>query len=79
LPGGESNKPKEINAIQIGNLQGYEIVADGKNKNTKNALIYQVMLFDETGECFTVVGMANEDLEGNLKSFRDIAKTFARK
>ena len=76
LPGGESNKPKEINQIQIDNLQGYEIVGEGKNKNS---LIYQVMLFEETGQCFIIVGMANEDLENNLKSFRDVARTFTRK
>jgi len=79
LPGGELNKLKEINPIQIDNLQGYEIVADGKNKDSKDQLIYQIILFSETGDYFIIVGMATEDLEKNLKSFRNIAKTFKRK
>lgn len=79
LPRGELNKPKEINPIQIDNLQGYEIVADGKDKDSKEELIYQVMLFNEQGDYFIIIGLATEDRENNLKSFRNIAKTFKRK
>lgn len=79
LPRGESNTVKEINPIQIDNLQGYEIVADGKSKDLNNELVYLVMLFSDPGDYFIIVGKATEDLENNLKSFKNITKTFKRK
>jgi hypothetical protein len=79
LPGGELNKVKEINPIQIDNLKGFEIVAEGKSKDSKDELTYQVMLFDDADNYFIIIGKTSDELEKNLQVFKDIAKTFVRK
>lgn len=79
LPRGEFNAVKEINLIQIDNLQGYEIVANGKSKDAKTELIYQIILFNDKGDYYIIVGRATEDLENNLQRFKSIANTFKRK
>lgn len=79
LPRGEFNDIKEITPVQIDNLNGYEIVAKGKTKNAKDELVYQVMLFNDTGEYFIMVGTSTADFENRLKIFKSIAKTFKRR
>jgi hypothetical protein len=37
------------------------------------------MLFDGNGNYFLIIGQSREDFEDNLKSYKDIAKTFKRK
>jgi hypothetical protein len=78
-PRGEQNVVKEINPITIDNLSGYEIIADGKNKDAKDELVYQTMLFSGDGYYFIILGKATEDLTGNLERFKKIARTFKRK
>ena len=34
----------------IDNLNGYEIMCEGKDKNSKTELAYQVMLFNDQGD-----------------------------
>jgi hypothetical protein len=79
LPRGNLSEIKEIDPIQIDNLNGYEIIAKGKTKDAKEELIYSIMLFDNNGDYFIIVGMAAEDFENNLKKFKSIARTFQRK
>jgi hypothetical protein len=79
LPGGELNVVKEINPITIDNLSGYEIVANGKNKDSKHELIYQTIVFTGNDDYFIIIGKATEDLEFNLQIFKTITKTFRRK
>jgi hypothetical protein len=79
LPGGESSVVKEIKATTIDGLNGYEIVAEGKGANDKPELIYQVMLFNEKGDYYIILGQAKENMESNLETYRKIAKTFKRK
>ncbi len=79
LPGGELNIIKEIKEITIDNLKGFEIVADGKTKDNKAELVYQVMLFNDKGDYYIIVGQAKEDFDNNIVTFRKIAKTFKRK
>lgn len=79
LPRGESNTVKEINAVTIDHLPGYEIIADGKSKDSQDQLIYQVILFTGTGEYFIIVGSATEDFQTNLQQFKNITQTFKRK
>ena len=78
LPGGETNCIKKINPILIDNLPGYEIIAEGKSKSGKDQFVYQVILFSEKGY-FILVGMAPEELQSNLKSFKRITMSFRRK
>lgn len=79
LPRGEQNTIKEIKEITIDNLKGYEIVADGKTKDNKAELVYQVMLFNESGDYYIIVGQSKEDFDKYLESFKKIVKTFKRK
>ena len=79
LPRGELNVIKEINEITIDNLKGFQIVANGKTSDDKAELIYLVMLFNEKGDYYIIVGQAKEDFNKYLDSFKMIAKTFKRK
>jgi hypothetical protein len=79
LPRGELNVVKEIREITIDNLKGFEIVANGKTKDDKTELVYQVMLFNENGDYYIIVGQSQEDFEKYLESFKKITKTFKRK
>ena len=79
LPRGELNIIKEINDITIDNLKGFEIVANGKTQDDKAELIYQVMLFNEKGDYYIIVGQTKDDFNKYLESFKKTAKTFKRK
>ena len=79
LPRGELNVIKEINEITIDNLKGFEIVANGKTKDDKIELVYQVMLFNESGDYYIIIGQTKEDFKKYLESFKNITKTFKRK
>ena len=79
LPRGEFNVIKEIKNITIDNLKGYEIIADGKTKDDKPELVYQVILFNDKGDYYIILGQAKEEFEKNLDTLKKIAKTFKRK
>jgi hypothetical protein len=79
LPRGEQIVIKTINAIEVDHLPGYEIVANGKNKHGKDQLVYQVMLFNGATEYYLIIGMAADDQEKNLQTYKSITKTFKRK
>jgi hypothetical protein len=78
-PRGEFNIIKENKEITIDNLKGYEIVADGKTKDGKPELVYQVMLFNDNGDYYIIIGQAKEEFQNNLDAFKKVAKTFKRK
>lgn len=70
---------KNIAAVTIDNINGYEISAHGINKiHGKKELIYQTILFDGDMS-YSIVGIALEDFDENLKLFKSVAKTFKRK
>ncbi len=79
LPRGEFNQIKTIKEITIDNLKGYEIVANGKTKDDKAELVYQVMLFNENSDYYIIVGQAKEEFDKYLESFKKVTKTFKRK
>ena len=79
LPGGELLSIREIKEIRVDNLEGYEIVANGKSKDGKPELIYQVMLFNDRGDYYIILGQAQEDFQHNLTTFKKVTKTFKRK
>jgi hypothetical protein len=79
LPRGELNVIKEIQEITIDNLNGIEIIANGKTKDDKAQLVYQVMLFNDKGDYYIFVGQCQEDFENYLQRFKKITKTFKRK
>ncbi len=79
LPGGEHSQVKKIEPVTIDNLNGYEIIAQGKNKKSEDELVYQVMLYTDAGTYFILVGLAAADQEKNLAAFQKIAQTFKRK
>ncbi|MBK9735884.1 MAG: hypothetical protein IPO92_13385 [Saprospiraceae bacterium] len=79
LPRGEFSTIKKAGEITIDNLSGYEIIADGLTKDNKPELLYQVMLFNESGDYYIILGQAKEDFVKYLESFKKIAKSFTRK
>jgi hypothetical protein len=79
LPKGAFNIIKEIKETVIDGLNGYEIVAEGKAANGQPELIYQVMLFNDEGDYYIIIGQAKENMESNLEIYKKIAKTFKRK
>ena len=79
LPRGEFNVIKEIKETNIDSLNGYEIVADGKTADNQPELIYQVMLFNDRGDYYIILGQAKGNIKSNLETYKKIAKTFKRK
>ena len=79
LPRGDQSVIKQINEITIDNLKGYEIIADGKTKDNMPELVYQVMLFNDKGDYYIIVGQAKEEFQKYLETFRQVSKTFKRK
>jgi hypothetical protein len=69
----------EIKAVNIDNLTGFEIVANGKTNDARTELVYQVMLFNNNGDYYIIIGQTKEDFEKYLSLFKIIAKTFKRK
>jgi len=70
---------KEINAISIDSLYGYEIIADGKNQNKEKEIIYQVILFESNAGYFIFTGTAIDKFDQYLATFKTIARSFKRK
>ena len=79
LPRGEFSVIKEIKEITIDNLKGFEILANGKDKDDNPELIYQVMLFNDKGDYYIILGKSKDESEKYLKTFKSIAETFKRK
>ncbi|WP_298147307.1 hypothetical protein [Flavobacterium sp.] len=78
LPNGELSKIKEVNPIVIDNLNGFEIIANGKNADSQDEIVYQVILYNKS-EYYILVGQASNDQIQNLEIFKKIAKTFKLK
>lgn len=76
IPGGEQVNIKQNTAIAINDLNGYEIIAEGKTQDNKPELLYQVMLFNDQGDYFIIFGQAREEFEKNLETYKKIAKSF---
>ena len=79
FPRGESTVIMETKQITIDSLEGFEFIAEGVDKNENKVLIYMVMLYDESGDYYIIVGQAKEDREKYVEAFKKIAKTFHRK
>ncbi|MBI5217732.1 MAG: hypothetical protein HY958_02225 [Bacteroidia bacterium] len=70
---------KNIMSLIIDNCMGYEIFAYGVNKkNAKTELIYQAVLFNGDMS-YSMVGIAVDAFEENLKIFKQIMQTFKKK
>lgn len=71
---------EQLNKITIDNLNGYEIVASGKDtKSEQPMLIYQVMLFEEQSYFLMQGFVGNNNRQNNLEIFKQMARTFKRK
>lgn len=69
----------EINPVSVDNMKGFEIVGAGKSKDNTPALVYQLMVFDETGDYYMVVGQCKDTLTDYLNVYKSIARSFKRK
>ncbi|HRF75479.1 MAG TPA: hypothetical protein PLJ00_11505 [Chitinophagales bacterium] len=79
LPYAEETVIKTINPITINNISGYEIVAEGKDREKKPQLIYFVMLYPDNESFYIMVGMTSAKYEDYLSDFRKIAQSFTLK
>jgi hypothetical protein len=78
-PRGEQTVITEINPVSVDNMKGFEIVGAGKSKDNTPALVYQLMVFDETGDYYMVVGQCKDTLTDYLNVYKSIARSFKRK
>jgi len=79
LPYGEKNVVEEITPITINYIEGFELVAYGFDKENNKQLIYQNILFTESGTYYIILGTTTSDFEKNLIDFKAVARTFERK
>jgi len=65
--------------INLDNISGYEILADGKNKKSGELeKVYQVVLFSDS-LYYLIIGTTNRDYEKNIAEIKKVTKTFKRK
>lgn len=72
LPNASKAVIQKIEKINISNMEGYEIVAQGDN----GQLLYEVMLFTPDRKYYLIVGEANENKTKNLEVFQKVARSF---
>lgn len=75
LPRGEFIDIKQMNEIRIQQMDGYEIVAEGMNKEGFPTLLYLVMVFNNTGDYYIMLGESTEDFEKYTSLFKVMAKS----
>ena len=77
LPGGNTFEVLNVKPVTIDDMPGFAIQAKSPDKD----LIYQVLLFDEAGNYFMIIGMGNAggNVAGKIKMYESIAQTFKRK
>ncbi|TAE68975.1 MAG: hypothetical protein EAZ85_13685 [Bacteroidetes bacterium] len=75
----DNSKLEQINAITIDDISGYEMIAIGKDKQTKEVeKNYLVLLFVDD-LYYILMGSTNQDFEQNINNLRKSIKTFKRK
>jgi len=71
---------EQSNKIAIDNLNGYEILAKGKDaKSGQPMVVYQVMLFEEQNYFLMQGLVGSKNQQSNLEIFKEMARTFKRK
>ena len=78
LPESEIFIMNGISPVEAGGYNGFELTAYSKG-HLPPELLYQVMLFDEDGGYYIMIGSAKEELGGYLEKFRSLIKTFKEK
>lgn len=79
FPLSELNIPEEqILPVEIDEISGYEIVAEGINSSGIREMIYQVMLFSDSGY-YIMIGTTQSDFQNNLDLFKNISRTLKRR
>jgi hypothetical protein len=80
LPGGLTAQIQSLVPVKQGQLEGFEIVSRAKiYDNMEEGLLYQCLLFDQKGNYFMVVGLANIEMTKNLQVFRKMAESLEPK
>lgn len=65
--------------IEIDNIKGYEVIADGCNFKTEEKVkAYQVILFSDS-LYYMMYGSSESDFDNNIEVFKKVVKTFRRK
>lgn len=79
LPNGESIVIKQTNAVKIDQLDGYELIGEGKDSKGNKQLVYEVVLYAVDNSYYLLTGGAIKNNESYLKQFRSIANSFKEK
>ncbi len=70
---------EQTTKVTLDQLQGYEIVATAKDKDTGQPMtVYQVILFEEQSYFLMQGLISSKNRQPNLETFREMAKTFRR-
>lgn len=75
LPRGEFIDIKHMIEVRIQNMDGYEILAEGLNKEGFPVLIYMLMVYNNAGDYYIMLGESAEDFEKYTRLFKDMAKS----
>ena len=76
LPRGDQNTIISTTPISIDGLDGYEIIAEGLSLSDKKQKIYEVILYNVEGDYYIMIGTASDEIEKNIKIFKQLANTF---
>lgn len=79
LPYGEKNVVEEIIPVTINNLEGFELIAYGFDKENQKQLTYQTILYTDAGTYYIILASTTSDFEKNLIDFKEVARSFERK
>ncbi len=78
LPESEIFIMNGVSPIEAGGYKGFELIAYSKG-HLPPELLYHVMLFDEDGGYYIMIGSAKEELASYLDTFRKLIRTFKEK
>lgn len=73
-----SVRDDKILPVEIDGIRGYEIVAEGLDKSGNKEMIYQVMLYTDSGY-YIMLGTCQDEFDLNLELFKQVARSFKRK
>ncbi|MBK9184716.1 MAG: hypothetical protein IPM83_16905 [Ignavibacteria bacterium] len=76
LPNGELAQIQRVDSITIGDLKGYEVVANGVSSGGYPELVYLLMLYKDSLGYYMVIGRSLESQDKMLHTFMKVARTF---
>ena len=79
LSGVENSDAVTVKEVLIDGLSGYEMIVLDKAETEKLRLSYQIILFEEDGKLYWMIGQTSQDIPKYTTLYQQIAQTFKRK